>query len=345
MTEETAPEAAAPAPQQAMALSPAREAAQIDRQRAMAETTFGRGINPFSNGDAFKLALNIAEFISKSTFIPEAYQGNPANVMVAMDYASRLPGNTSAIMLMQNMDVVKGRPGLRGTFYAGLVNSSPLFGRLRYEWRGTDNPGGEPSLDFGCRAYATDRETGDTLYGAWIDWRMVKGEGWSKNDKWNYMREQMFLYRATSFFARVYASDVTLGLYETEELRDAIPGDYTVVTETRAEKLEAKLAEAAPIEAAIAGAGPGPITDAPAPEQATTTKGTRRAQKVKAEDPPPATDPAPVECDGNHGGPECDAPECWQASARRADEAEAARQDAEREASIEPAASNLFDAE
>jgi len=349
MTEETT-QAATPAepeakPQQQVAvLSPAREAAQIERQRAIAETTIGNGINPFSNGDAFKLAMNIAEFIAQSEFIPADYQGKPANVMVAMDYASRLPGNISPVMLMQNMDVVKGRPGLRGTFLAALVNKSPVFSRLRYEWRGEDNPGKTPSLDFGCRAYATDMASGDVVYGAWIDWRMVQGEGWDKNTKWTHLREQMFMYRATSFWSRVYASDITLGMYEAEELQDTLVGEYTVVRDrsSNAEKLEKRLDDAVVVDATvIANAGEPPAVE---PKPA-STRGTRRAQK---KDPDAAPDPAPAsdaeKCDGNHGGPPCDDPvECWQTSAKEADERAAA---AERERDTEarkPAAANLFE--
>lgn len=355
MTEETTQATPAAEPearpqQQVAVLSPAREAAQIERQRAIAETTIGNGINPFSNGDAFKLAMNIAEFIAQSEFIPADYQGKPANVMVAMDYASRLPGNISPVMLMQNMEVVNGRPGLRGTFLAALVNKSPVFSRLRYEWRGTDKPGGQPSPDFGCRAYATDMASGDVVYGAWIDWRMVQGEGWDKNKKWTHLREQMFMYRATSFWSRVYASDITLGMYEAEELQDTLVGEYTVVRDrsSNAEKLEGRLADAEVVTATVIADAGEPL---PAAEpKVAGNKGTRRATR-KAPDaeksPDQTADTADADgvaaCDGNHGGQPCDDPQCWQLEAGKADEAAAA---AERERDTEsrkPAAANLFE--
>lgn len=302
------------APAQAMALSPQREAAQIERQRAMAETTFGGSISPFSNGDAFKLACTIAERIANSDFIPAEYKGKPENVMVAMDYASRFPGMTM-LSMMQVLDVVKGRPGLRGTFLAGLINRSPLFSRMYYEWRGTDNPGGEPSMDYGCRAYAVEVATGITIYGTWIDWRMVKGEGWYKNDKWNYMRDQMFQYRASSFWTRVNASDITLGMHSTEELEDlaVIEGDYTHVRrESNADKLEKKLADAETMAATV-------VADAKPAEAKPATTGTRR--KVKSKD---ESAPERVKCDGNHGGAACADTECWQIEAEAQDRREAA---------------------
>ena len=88
MTTETATDLPATEPdprqQQLLAappLSPAAEAARIERQRAMAETTFRGDISPFSNGDAFKLACQIAERISYSSMIPDDYKGKPENVL------------------------------------------------------------------------------------------------------------------------------------------------------------------------------------------------------------------------------------------------------------------------
>lgn len=283
--------------QQTLLPSPAREQANIERQRAMAETTFGGQISPFSNGDAFKLGCAIAERIAMSSLIPEDYRDKPENVLVAMDYAARLPG-CNVLMVMQNMDVVKGRPGLRGAFLAGLINRSPLFSRLRYEWRGTDNPGKEPTPDYGCRAYATEVATGEVVYGTWIDWRMVVAEGWSSNKKWNSMREQMFQYRAASFWSRVNASDITLGLYEAEELRDAniLDGEFSHVP-SRAQRLNS--ATDLPKEAVFDGE---PQGDAEDPERVpmqqeevvpAKPRGNRRRIKTEG-DPPPETTAAPA---------------------------------------------------
>ena len=303
MTTETATDLPATEPdprqQQLLAappLSPAAEAARIERQRAMAETTFRGDISPFSNGDAFKLACQIAERISYSSMIPDDYKGKPENVLIAMDYASRFPG-MGVVGMMQVMDVVKGRPGLRGTFLAGLINKSPVFGRLKYEFRGTDNPGGKPSPEYGCRAYAVERETGEVIYGTWIDWSMVEAEGWSANKKWTSMREQMFQYRAAAFWSRANASDITLGMYEVEELKDleAIDAEFTRLP-SRAQRLNS--ATDLPKEAATGEDPQGDPDDAapaaPAQEEATLAakpRGSRRRVRPEG-DPPPETKPA-----------------------------------------------------
>src|SRR5690606_12272019 len=77
--------------------------------------------------------------------------------------------------------------------------------------------------------------SGEAIEGPWIDWRMVKAESWDKNSKWTSIREQMFMYRAGAFWARTNAPDVALGMYESEELRDAIDGEYTRVSPPRRE--------------------------------------------------------------------------------------------------------------
>ncbi|MBA0428562.1 hypothetical protein D7Y53_01195 [Stenotrophomonas maltophilia] len=207
---------------QSTALSPAREAASIERGLAMDATSFEGVHTVFSHGNAFNLAVKMASMLSDSTVIPSPYQGNPSNCLIAIDYAARL--RVSPVMLMQNMDVVKGRPGLRGAFLIGLINACPLFSRIKFEWRGCPDDGtGQPTGDYGCRAYATEIETGDVLQGTWVDWAMVIGEGWdrdngSQKSKWNTLRDQMFQYRAASFWSRTNASDVTLGLHTVEEL-------------------------------------------------------------------------------------------------------------------------------
>lgn len=202
--------------------------AKLEMQREMASTTFGNGITPFSNGSAFRLACNMADRLANSSIVPDAYRGNAADMLVVIDYATRL--GLSPIALAQNMDVVKGRPGLRGSMIIGLINASPLFGRVEFEWVGEDSPGKDPAPDFGCRALVVDSASGKTLRGALIDWRMVVGEGWQKNAKWTTMREQMFMYRAASFWGRTHAPDVLLGLHTTEELEDVIEGDYRRVS-------------------------------------------------------------------------------------------------------------------
>lgn len=254
--------------QQLAPLNP-RQLASIERQREMDGATFSRESGPFTSGTAFQLAVRMADILAQSTILPTEYRNNPANVLVAIDYASRL--GVSPIMLAQNMDVVKGRPGLRGTFLVALINASPKWKDIDFEWQGTDNPGGTPTPDYGCRVLATRVSDGKVCKGNWIDWRMVVGEGWVANKKWEYMRAQMFVYRAASFWSRQWAPDVTLGLHESNELLemndDVLEGRHTP--------------HAARVNAMIDGAG----SDGAGTTERTTGRGRNRRTFVAAATP------------------------------------------------------------
>jgi len=55
-----------------------------------------------------------------------------------------------------------------------------------------------------------------------ITLEMAKREGWSTKNgsKWLTMPGQMLRYRAASFWSRAYASDISLGLYCQDEVKD-----------------------------------------------------------------------------------------------------------------------------
>jgi len=170
------------------------------------------------NTETFEVAQRMAKALAASTIVPEQYRGNIANVMVAMEYAHRL--GASVLAVMQNLDVIKGRPSLRATFLIGTVNACGRFTPIRYKWQG------EPSTEaWGCRAVATDRESGEELPGPLITIALAKSEKWydKADSKWRTIPELMLMYRAGSWWTRVYAPDLSLGLHTTEEMEDVAP--------------------------------------------------------------------------------------------------------------------------
>lgn len=164
---------------------------------------------------AFELAQREAIAWSKSTIVPKDYQGNMPNCLVALEMARRI--GASPMQVMQNLYVVQGRPGWSSTFLIASVNSCGRFTALRYEERGT------PSTDeYAVRAWAEEKRTGERLNGTWITWEMVKAEGWlnKTGSKWKTMPDQMFKYRAASFWQRTYAPEISMGLQTAEEVED-----------------------------------------------------------------------------------------------------------------------------
>ena len=181
----------------------------------------------FADQTSFEVGQRMALMLSHSSIIPDIYRSdvlkngkwekNPdavGNCFIALELANRL--GVSPIMVMQQVDVIHGRPSLRGTFLIGLVNGSGQFSPLEFECN-------ELSGDaYGYRAKATNLATGKECIGPWITWKMVKAEKWNEKtgSKWNSMPELMFQYRSAAFWSRLFASHITLGLYESEEARD-----------------------------------------------------------------------------------------------------------------------------
>lgn len=181
------------------------------------------GLSLFFDIARFEHAQRIAKLLSFSTMVPEQFQGGEkgiANCLIALNLAERM--RVDPFMLMQTMYIVHGRPGIEAKLAIALFNDGTkrFDPPLQYEKEG-DYPKGK---DARCRAYATDVKSGKPLYGEWIDWDMIKGEGWdSKNgSKWKTMPGQMFIYRAAMFFIREYEPGVLLGLRTKDELEDMV---------------------------------------------------------------------------------------------------------------------------
>ncbi len=169
----------------------------------------------FFDLQGFELLQRVAKAFATSTLVPVQYQGNISNCMIALNLSERL--HADALMVMQNLYIVHGNPGWSSKFLIASVNTCGRYESLRYEWRGEE---GKPG--FGCRAWTIERSTGEKLYGIWVDWKMVKAEGWDakKGSKWMTMPDQMFIYRAAAFWQRAYAPEISMGLATSEELQD-----------------------------------------------------------------------------------------------------------------------------
>ena len=69
-------------------------------------------------------ALQMAEVISKSSIVPKDYQGNPGNVLVAIQWGMEI--GLPPLQAMQNIAVINGRPSLWGDALLALCKASPL---------------------------------------------------------------------------------------------------------------------------------------------------------------------------------------------------------------------------
>lgn len=174
------------------------------------------GLMPTNIDDGFRFA----KMISRSQMVPEAYQNNPDNCLVAIDLSLRW--GVSWLVVMQHVYMVHNRPALDASLCIALTNKSGIFvDPIEYEVEGDD----ARKDNYRVRAYATRRSTGKVLKGPWIDWLLVRAEGWENKpgSKWKSMPDQMFHYRAAVWFQRRFCPEVAMGMLTTDEAHDAGP--------------------------------------------------------------------------------------------------------------------------
>ena len=173
--------------------------------------------NALSIADAetrsFELMQRQAKMLSSSTLVPKDFLGNVANCAIAINVAKRT--RLDPLMVCQNLAIIHGRPSWSATALIGMINSCGRYSPLRFIFDNEDEP-------TSCYAVATDKESGQDLKGEKITLTMAKAEGWSTKNgsKWLTMPGQMLRYRAASFWSRAYASDLSLGFYTQDEVRD-----------------------------------------------------------------------------------------------------------------------------
>ncbi|WP_088227809.1 hypothetical protein [Desulfosporosinus sp. FKB] len=185
----------------------------------------------FMSLKSFEFTQRAATLLANSSLVPKDYQNNIPNCVIALNMASRM--GADPLMVMQNLFIVYGRPGWSSQFLISTFNTSGRFSSLRYEWigkKGTDQ--------YGCKAWAIEKATGEKLEGSTVTIEIAKKEGWyTKNgSKWQTMQEQMLMYRAASWFIRAYAPEMAMGMHTTEEIIDIGGNDPEIVIDQNANK-------------------------------------------------------------------------------------------------------------
>lgn len=189
--------------------------AQVAAQSRNKVTDFSLGI--FGTSDNFIMAGQMAKALSQSTIVPKEYQGNEANAMVAIEIAQRL--QTSPLMVMQNLNVIQGRPSWSAQFLIAMVNGSGKY-EIELQFDEKQDEKGKP---FSCQCWTMRH--GRKVTGIVVDMDMANAEGWVQKNgsKWKTMPAVMLRYRAASFFARMNCPELTLGYYSKDEVLD---GDF-----------------------------------------------------------------------------------------------------------------------
>ncbi len=264
----------------------------------------------FGSLQSFELALRQAKLLSSSTLVPAQYRqfvekkdqlvenGNAIpNCVIAMNMAQRM--GADPLMVMQNLYIVEGRPSWSSQWIIAAINGCGRFSPLRFDMKDlgekevsyttskwVDGANGRRQKvdethktiirNLECVAWAVEKGTDTRITSPAVTMEMAVKEGWyGKNgSKWQTMPEVMLRYRTASFFGKLYAPELLMGLQTVEEMQDIVidaapdaKGVYSVDLEELARKANEDLrsgASDAPVPAdgqAIDGAT-GEITNA-----------------------------------------------------------------------------------
>jgi len=155
-----------------------------------------------------------AKMLSESSMIPKQYQGKVEDCVVAIEMADRT--GMSGMAVLQNLDVIHGKPSWSSKFIIGVINQCNRFHPLKYHFDGEGD-------NYGCTAYTKYKDDDSTVKSPKVTIAMAKEEGWmsKSGSKWKTMPDLMLSYRSASFFGRLHCADLLLGMgHSTEELED-----------------------------------------------------------------------------------------------------------------------------
>lgn len=216
---------------------------KIEQEATTAAVAQSKKVTDYSLGiwgtsDNWLMAGQMAKALSTSTLVPKEYQGNVSNCFIALDLAQRL--STSPFLVMQNLDIIQGRPSWSAKALIGMVNASGKYDfELQFEEKSDKD--GKP---FSCQCWT--EKNGRKVTGPVIDMDMARAEGWTgkSGSKWKTMPQVMLRYRAASFFSRMNCPEVSMGFYTSEEVKDGNFIDSTATyVEAAREKAVKEIAE------------------------------------------------------------------------------------------------------
>ena len=230
-------------------------------------------LSAFSSENAFVSVQRMAKALASSTLVPDSYRGeaNLGNCIIALELSQRIGASVMAVM--QSMVPIHGKPTWSAAFLIATVNSCGRFSPMRFRWVGK-----EGTDDWGCRAYAVEREGNLELVGALVTIAMAKAEGWygKSGSKWKTMPEQMLQYRAAAFWTRAYAPEIALGMHTSEEIHD-----------TQASQQVVQPSVATTVTSSVVDVTPNPPEPKP-------TRRKKEPEAIAVAEPVPVPEPAPA---------------------------------------------------
>lgn len=196
----------------------------------METTKLPQTVNAYADAESFELAQRIAKALAASDLVPQTYKGKVENVMIALEMANRV--KASPIMVMQNLNVIQGKPSWSSSFIISVINSCGKFTPLRFVMSGKVS-----DMTLECYAIAKDTD-GNECISPSATLNMAKAEGWldKSGSKWKTMPELMIRYRAAAFFGRLYCPELLMGMQTEDEVIDVTAQAETILNPNQFKK-------------------------------------------------------------------------------------------------------------
>lgn len=207
--------------------------------------------NMLANSTMVPESFRIAVADKKAAKLPDGSYplvANPnglSNCVIALNMANRM--GADPLMIMQNLYLIEGRPSWSSQFIIAAINGCGRYSPLRFDikdegeieveyttkkWDNNLKPkGGWATTEHKikvrnlvCVAWAIEKGTNERLESSPISMELAVKEGWyqKSGSKWQTMPDQMLRYRAASFFGRIYAPELLMGLRSAEEEQEVI---------------------------------------------------------------------------------------------------------------------------
>lgn len=149
-------------------------------------------------------AAQIAESLSKTSFVPATLRGKPADITAAILAGQEL--GLQPMASLRSMDIIQGTPALRAHAMRGLVQSKGHSVQLVESTE--------------TRCVMRGRRKGEDEWQE-VDWTIQRATalGLTSKSEWKKQPKTMLVARATGEVCRLIASDVLYAMpYATEEL-------------------------------------------------------------------------------------------------------------------------------
>jgi hypothetical protein len=165
-----------------------------------------------------KEAIDLAEFLAASDFVPKGLKGKPSNVLLCMQIAAQF--EMSLLSALQNVAVINGKPSMYGDALLGVVRASPLCISVHESFD-------EDTMTAQCTTVRRGEEAPITR--RFSQHNAEQAKLWGKDGPWRTYPQRMLQMRARSWALRDAFPDVTMGMIAREEAEDFVVGKARVV--------------------------------------------------------------------------------------------------------------------